>query len=179
MLDALKKKLGIVPAKQEVEMKDSSAGQVDLTTSPEFTELAASFAAQTEQFTTLQTQFAELTEKFTTAETALAAANAALAEVEQARAQVVAEAHAVKMSARKAVVVATIGDVKADAFVAATEMLDDAAFEAVSSALAGSAALEADTTLFKDVGVEAQADTTKVVEESAEMKLLKQKYGAK
>lgn len=178
MLEKFKKLLGTnADAKDDTSEKlaDTAALQAELNDVNKQLEFLVAKFGNPEGMPSYDEVVAALTDITTKFETA----NAALAEVEQARASAVAEAHAAKMAARKAVVVATIGDAKADAFVAATEMLDDTAFEAVSSALAGSAAAEADTPLFNDVGVEAQADTTKVVEESAEMKLLKQKYGAK
>lgn len=106
-------------------------------------------------------------------------ANAALAAIAAEKAAMAAEAEAKRLAARKEKVEAAIGTEKAAGLLLATEGLDDAAFNAVVSALAGSVEAEAETELFKEVGVTAEADAAKVVTESAEMKILKQKYQSK
>ena len=143
----------------------------------EMAELKAQVETITEAFTEKLEQAAsalkEMTEKYE-------AAQAALSAIEAEKAGMVAAALAAKLAARKEKVVATIGTEKADALLAATENLDYAAFSAVVSALAGSVEAEADTELFKEVGVDAELDATKVEKESKEMKLLQEKYkGAK
>lgn len=129
---------------------------------------------------------AELGVQLETAQTALAemagkyeAAQAQLAAIAAEKAELVANAAAAKLAARKEKIVAAIGTEKADALMEATDALDDAQFNAVVSAMAGSVEAEAKTDLFKEVGVTAEADASKVNEESAEMKILKQKYAAK
>ncbi len=171
MLEALKKKLGITDEKNKIVLDANTITAETVKTLTEATEAALNdlSAAETllsEQVTTIAT----LTEQ-------LATAQAALAAVEGAKEAALAEAKAVKAAARKVVVVGAIGDAKADAFLAATQGLDDAAFEAVTSALVGGVAAEADTALFKEVGVDANVDPTKPpVAESGEMKILKAKY---
>lgn len=128
--------------------------------------VTAEFGAKLEE---AAAALAEMTAKFE-------AAQAELATLAAEKAEMVANARAVKLAARKEKVVAAIGTEKADGLMLATEGLDDAAFEAVVSALAGSVDAEAKTELFSEVGVAAEADAAKVVEESEEMKLLKQKY---
>jgi hypothetical protein len=124
----------------------------------------------------LATAVAALTDMTANFEAAQAALNALTAE----KAEMVVKAEAAKFTARKEKVVLAIGTEKADGLMLATQGLDDVAFEAVVSALAGSVDAEAETSLFKEVGVQASADTTKIVAESSEMKLIKQKYnGAK
>lgn len=124
----------------------------------------------------LATAVAALAEMTVNFEAAQAALNALTAE----KAELAAKAEAAKFTARKEKVVLAIGTEKADGLMLATQGLDDAAFAAVVSALAGSVDVEASTGLFQEVGVSATADTTKIVAESAEMKLIKQKYnGAK
>jgi hypothetical protein len=115
---------------------------------------------------------AALTDMTVNFEAAQAALNALTAE----KAERAAKAEAAKFVARKEKVVSAIGTAKADGLMLATQGLDDAAFDAVVSALAGSVDVEASTGLFKEVGVSATADTTKIVDESPEMKILKQKY---
>jgi hypothetical protein len=108
----------------------------------------------------------------------LEAAHAELAAIAAEKAELVATAAAAKLAARKEKIVAAIGTEKADALMVATGSLDDAAFEAVVSAMTGSMDAEAKSSLFTEVGVTAEADAAKVVEESAEMRILKKTYGA-
>lgn len=110
--------------------------------------------------------------------TALATATEALAATKAEAAQVAAAALATKMEARKEKVTSLLGTVRADALLQVTEGMDDAAFDAVVSALGIGAEAEAEAPLFKEVGVAAQADAA-VVTESAEMRILKQKFGKK
>jgi hypothetical protein len=126
---------------------------------------------------------AKLTADFAEAVSALAsmtanfeAAQAALNALTAEKAELAAKAEAAKFVARKEKVVSAIGSEKADGLMLATQGLDDAAFDAVVSALAGSVDVEASKGLFTEVGVSATADTTKIVAESPEMKILKQKY---
>jgi uncharacterized membrane-anchored protein YhcB (DUF1043 family) len=135
-------------------------------------EFEAFQATTTELVTQAEAVITDLTAK-------LGEATAALAAVEAEKAALAAEAEAKRLASRKEKVEAAIGTEKAAGLLAATENLDDAAFEAVVSALAGSVDAEASTSLFKEVGVTAEADAAKVVEESAEMKILKQKYQPK
>lgn len=114
---------------------------------------------------------AELTGKYEVA-------TAQLAAIAAEKAELVANAAAAKLAARKEKIVAAIGTEKSDALMTATEGLDDAQFNAVVSAMAGSVEAEAKTDLFKEVGVTADADASKVTEESAEMQILKKKYPA-
>lgn len=114
----------------------------------------------------------------------LESATSALAEMtgkyEAAVAQlaaIAADKAAAKLAARKAAVEAAIGTEKADALLLATQGLEDAAFDNVVSALVGSVDAEAKTGLFQEVGVTAEADASKIVAESAEMRILKQQYG--
>jgi hypothetical protein len=85
----------------------------------------------------------------------------------------------VKFAARKEKVVAAVGTAKADPLMAATETLDDAAFEAVMGALSASADTESNSKMFQEKGVTVEVVASQVTEESAEMKMLKKKYGAK
>lgn len=130
----------------------------------------------------LSAKFAELTEQFAELSGKYEQAQAALESLAAEKAEMIAAAQATKLEARKAQVVAAIGTEKADALMAATESLDDAAFNAVVSAMAGSVDTESKTALFQEVGVTAEVDAVQAVEagsESKEMKLLKAKYGVK
>ena len=137
------------------------------------TKLAADFAESQAALTAALTALAEMTTNYEAAHTAL---NIYIAE----KADLAVKAEVAKFAARKEKVVSAIGTEKADGLMLATQGLDDAAFDAVVSALAGSVDVEASKGLFAEVGVSASADTTKIVAESPEMKILKQKYhGAK
>lgn len=153
MLDAIKKKLGMTPVTEEAKMKDekpqASTPVVDNTAAMET--LQASFDAQAEQLAALTSQLAA-------AQAEVESARAAVAEVEKAKAEAIAQAKAVKMAARNEKIVAALGTEKAPGLMAATEGLDDKAFEAVVSALAGSVEVEAKTELFNEIGVDAKAE---------------------
>lgn len=130
-------------------------------------------AAETEQLTEAK---AALAEAATLIETLQAEVATLKGETEKA----VVDAETMRKNARLAKITEAIGTASAAALMAATEALDDAAFEAVVSALNGKTEAEAKSALFTEVGVAAEVDTTKVTtEESAEMKLLKAKYAQK
>lgn len=101
----------------------------------------------------------------------LEAANAKLAAVE---ASIAAKA----TEARRARISAAIGDSKVDAVMAATEGMEDAKFDAILAAMAGSIDAEASSKMFRDNGADVKS-TAPVVEESKEMKILREKYGVK
>lgn len=155
---------------QSVEIKAAHAALLD-----EYegfkAEANALIAHQDEQLLELQEQLAQAV---ATAEQLQSCFDAVVGERDALLEQIEEQ----RANARKEKIVAAIGTEKAGALFEATEGLDDAAFEAVVSALVGSVEVETKSELFKEVGVAAQADATKV-EESAEMRLLKQKYGAK
>ena len=168
MLDAIKKKLGIA----EMDVVEAIDAQAHAALAESFTKLQADFAEQTLVVEALTAKLVEASDAMASAASFIEAANTA-------KAAAIQEAKDMKMAARKAIIVANIGEGKADAFLAATEMLEDAAFEAVTGALAGSMEAEADTALFKEVGVDAKAETPTAVTESPEAVLLKKKYKAK
>lgn len=147
MLDAIKKKLGMdqVVKEKEPEMttenKQASA------------EMTAQLAELTEKFSAKEAELSALLEK-------TASLEAALKEAQEFKAKAEAEAKAVKMAARKTAVEANLGTVKAAEFLAATEALDDKTFETLCSAMATSLKAEAESPLFKEVGVDAKTDVT-------------------
>jgi hypothetical protein len=98
---------------------------------------------------------------------------------EAAAAQAAAEAAAAKLNARKEKIVAAVGTERADALMAATQALDDAAFDAIVSAMSLSVQIEAKTGMFAEVGATADANAAAPIEESPEMKILKAKYAQK
>lgn len=92
----------------------------------------------------------------------------------------VVDAETMRKNARLAKITEAIGTANADALMAATEALDDAAFDAVVSALNGKAVAEAASELFTEVGASVEADAAKIVaEESGTTKLIREKYAQK
>jgi hypothetical protein len=185
MLDALKKKLGVTQdAAPQADASDAVSLAVSVTDTEEFKQLLSDFGTLKAAHDSLAADLKAATElldetnaKLTAANEQLATAQAAVDATNAAKAAAEAEAHARKMTARKAAVVDVIGDAKAESFLAATEGLDDAAFQAVASALTGKAAAEATSALFTEVGVDGQVDATNPARtESKEMKLLREKY---
>lgn len=167
MLDKFKKLLGAAPeAEAVVEAPVVEAQAVE-------TALADDMQAKLAQLTVdIEVAAGALATMTANYEAAQGIINALTAEKAEAQ----AKADVAKFAARKEKVVAAIGTEKADGLMLATAGLDDAAFNAVVSALAGSVAVEASSKLFSEVGVAAEADAAKVVEESKEMALIKQRY---
>lgn len=155
MLNAIKKKFFNVASatSQEVTMVEpqTEQPQAAVPNTAELSALVAQMASQSDALLAVQTQFAELTSKYE-------GAVAALAEIEQAKADLIAEAKTKQLAARKVKVEATIGTAKSDAILAATESMDDAAFETIVSAFAVSLATESQSAMFTEAGVSAEAD---------------------
>lgn len=175
MLKNLQKALGLAPEapKTELSVETLQASLATLTADFEaFRAEADATAAQAEA------ALAALSAELSTAQAnALALANK-LAAVEAEKLAAVADAEAKRLTARKEKVEAAVGTEKSVALLAATEALDDAAFEAVVSALGTSLDAEAQSKLFNEQGADVQADKSVVVE-SAEARILKDKYGQK
>ncbi len=167
MLEAIRKKF-FATQKEEVEMSDPTKQEVaakELVEAVADTEMSSALAAATElnasQAAALAEQaalVAELTAKFE-------AAQAALAEIESAKAALIAEAAEAKLTARKEKVVEMIGTERADALLSATASMDDNAFDAVLIAMSVGSAKEADSVLFKEVGVAGEVEASKVDED--------------
>jgi hypothetical protein len=158
LLDDLKKKMGVKPVEtKEEEMNVEDKAQVELAAHEavvaELATLKASFEAQAAQLATAL-------EAIETVKAEAEAAKAALAAVAEEKAQAEAAAKAEKLAKRRAAVEANIGSDKADAFMDATKELDDTAFAAICSAMAGTAKAEAESELFKEVGVETKAEAS-------------------
>lgn len=176
MKDTLKRMLGLSPdtAKAEDTEKDVTMDALDTgavtpaadANAVDVAALQASLATAVSELADAQTKIAELSGLVAAATEFAAAKDKAALEA--------------KLSARKAKVTAALGTAKADAFMAATASMEDTAFDAVMSAMATTAATEADTALFKDVGVDAEVDQTKVsAETNGVMDYLTSKYGQK
>ena len=114
----------------------------------------------------LQTAVASLTEQLAAKDTQIAELSAlveAAAEYKAAQEQAVAEA---KVAARSAKLTDVVGTEQAAGLLAATSMLDEASFEAVVTAMSFKMKAEASSPMFKEVGVEGQANTEKLVTEA-------------
>jgi hypothetical protein len=174
MIDAIKKVFNKATAEKEVMSKEEV--QTDLAAPEMAAKLASTLEALATQAEALQALTSQLTEMSSLYE----AAQAALTAADVAKELLVAEAKEKRLAARKETIVASVGTAKADALLAATEALDDVAFNAVVGALSVSFEDEAKTVQFKEVGVSAVADPVKVAEagsaDSEESKILKAKY---
>lgn len=109
-----------------------------------------------------------------------------LANAQSAELQAQEQAKQLKTEARKNKIVEAVGTEKADALLAATEGLEDAAFEAVVKAMTVNLDAEAKTEAFQEVGKVAKPDAEAIDsiesdknKESDEAKLLKAKYKSK
>lgn len=173
MINAIKKAFN--GGKGTTEMKDQTA-KVELATDELVAQLSASqeaLASQSAEFSAVTEQLAKMTQDFQEVKAALDA-------VETAKKALVKEAHEKKMSLRKEKIVATVGTDKAEALMVATESLEDTQFEAVVQAMASTFVAEADTAMFKEIGVATkEADASKVEEVSSVETALKQKYSPK
>jgi hypothetical protein len=86
-----------------------------------------------------------------------------LAKAEAAKVKLETEAKLKKTAARQERVFAVIGEnEKATKLLSATEEMEDAQFEAIVSALAGSVEKEANSNMFKEVGVSSEATPTEI-----------------
>lgn len=135
---------------EDVTTMTDKEGQVVLTAETNAMELVSQLASATESLVTMQSQFAELTDKFEKAQ-------AALSEIEAAKQQLITDAAAAKLTARKEKLEATLGTEKSAEVLAATSTLDDVSFEAIASAFALSMDKEANSAMFKETGVAAEA----------------------
>jgi hypothetical protein len=175
MIDALKRKLGILPATvaeaadtakenetMDVKDKDAAALAAADTNAVDVAGLQASLASTVAELADAHTKITEL--------------SALVEAAKEFNAAQVAAALEVKTAARKLAVVNAVGTVKADALMAATASLEDSAFDAVMAAMTTTAAAEADTALFKEVGVDAEASTTSLADSNPVMDYLTAKY---
>lgn len=172
MLEELKKRLGIAQAQKDTG-KPAEGAAFSLEDLQEVldsnTSLEAAVASLTADLSAATAKVAEL-------QATLDAASAQLATAADAKAKAEADAKATKLEARKSKLVEVVGETRAAAFLAVADTLDDASFEAMTSALKGTMVDEAGKPLFNEVGVDANADTTKLGAETPEMKILREKY---
>lgn len=169
MLEKLKKQLGIIDTPVDMaELADVKS---------QLTQLQEALAGK-------DTELSDLAAKLATFEAEKAALEAALAtaiEHSQKLESDVKEAAekqlAAKLEARKAKLEATLGSEKVNAVFEATKELEDAAFNAVVTAMATSVEVEAQSELFKEAGVAGDAEPAK--EMTAEERILRAKYNVK
>lgn len=168
MLKKLQKYFNPASAEQQEEVK-TMAVENNAEMAAELKVAKETLVSQAADMQALTELVEELSAKFEKTQAALDAS-------EGAKANLVADAKAKQLATRKAAVEAAVGTEKAEALMTATETLDDIQFNAIVDAMAKSFDIETKGSMFKDVGVAATADATKVVEESAEMKLIRAKY---
>lgn len=131
--------------------------------------LTAQFATVSDALVANQAALAELNTKF-------ADAMSKLAEIEDAKAVLIAEAKNKQLAYRKEKVELAFGTSKAVDVLAATAALDDTQFESIISAMTSVANVEANSEMFIEIGVSAEA--TPAPEESREMQIIKAKQAA-
>ena len=163
MLDRLKKQLGIV----------------DAVASPELAEVQEQLAQLQSQFEGVQANLSDAVNTITTlsADKALATAIEHSQKLEADVKEAAEKQLAAKLEARKAKLEATLGSEKVNAVFEATKELEDAAFNAVVTAMATSVEVEAQSELFKEAGVAGDAEPAK--EMTAEERILRAKYNVK
>jgi aspartyl/asparaginyl-tRNA synthetase len=175
MKESLKRILGMAPV-----VEAEAAAQTNEAVSAVQAAFDAYKVETAEVLALMEGQLKESNASLATALTAVEALTAEVAELKTASEAAAALAANKRLDARKAALVATIGSVRADAMLAVVEKFDDAAFEAIVTALKVNGEVEDKSTMFTEVGATAGAtDVTKVEssgEETAEMKLLRKKY---
>lgn len=142
---------------KEAEMVEEQ-GQPELAAVEQTADLAAQASALMElkeQHESLSANFKELSTKYAEAQTALAQ----LSEVKEA---MVAQAAATELARRKESLEHAVGTVKAASLLATLEVLDNAKFDSVVSAMTVNLDAEASSTAFKETGVVAEADKAEV-----------------
>ena len=171
MLDKLKKQLGI-----------TESTNIDMV---ELDNVKAQLASLQEQFAAKELEMADVVAKFDAVVAEKAATEEALAtaiehaqQLEAAAKDLADKQLADKLAKRKELIVATVGETKADATFEAVKALDDAAFDTVVSALALSVEKEAKSEMFTETGITAEVDETKVTM-TAEERILREKYNIK
>lgn len=122
--------------------------------------LRTAVAAMTEQLAANATELSAKDDKIAE----LSALVAAATEFKAAQEKIAAEA---KVAARVSKLANVVGDEQAASLQAATAALDDAAFDAVVSAMTSKATTEAASPAFKEVGVEGAADAQKLAAEGS------------
>lgn len=171
MLDKFKKFLTAVEKEVTMTQENTQTPELSADLTAQLADVVAQLAEHETALSAANDQVAELSAKLGDALAKLAAADAAQAALE-------ATLKADKQASRKLAVVTAIGEAQADAVMAATEGLDDAAFTTVLSAFAASHEVEKKSPLFNEVGAAPAAEVPDVEEKSYEQKALEEKYRA-
>lgn len=160
MLDFLKKKLGAMPVTTEASQEATTTG--DLPEQPKEETMSDNKHVELAAHDAVLAQLAAVTADL---ESVKAATEAMKAEYEAklsayaaAEEQAKADALAAKMDARRKDVEAKMGTEKAAAFLSATEGMDDEKVDSFLQIFATNATAEANSEMFKEVGVETKAD---------------------
>jgi hypothetical protein len=156
--DTLKRVLALAGAPVQAEQKQE---EVEMTTN-----VAEGAVAHAEvDVAALQGAVTSLTELLAEKDAKIAELSAlveAATEFKAAQEKAAAEA---KAAARNAALVEVVGTEQAASLMAATAAMDDAAFDAVLSAMSFKAKTEAESPAFKEVGAEGATDQTKLAQE--------------
>ncbi len=165
MKSTLQRILGMTP----IPAKAETVKEVDMVTAVK---------ADAAELTTLQASFESLTAQFAESQNKVAELTTALSAFAEQKAAADALVHAAKMASRKEKVVLAVGTVKADSLMAAMAEMSDATFDAVTAAMTTTATAEAQSPLFKEVGVDGSADPAKLAAEAENgvMQYLKAQY---
>lgn len=135
---------------EEVPEMTTENAQADLATDNKMVaELTAQLASVTEAMTAMQTQLTQLAALNTQAQAALEAAEAD-------KANLAAQAEAKRLEARTSAITAAVGTSQLEALLAATDGMEDAAFDTIVGAMAKSFENEAQGTMFQEKGVAAE-----------------------
>lgn len=165
MLEKLKKQLGI-----------TDVANVDMAA---FENVKAELAQLQEQFNGVQAELSTVVARAAEEKAQLEAAlSTAIEHAQQLEASLKEQADKVladKLATRKNLIIEVMGETKAEATFEATKDLEDGAFNTVLNALKLSLEKEADSEMFKETGVSAEADSN-LVTESALAKSLRAKY---
>jgi hypothetical protein len=158
--------LGISQAPAQAESQTEGVEMTDVTTDANASTVSPELA---EQFAALQATVASMTEQLAINAVAMADKDSKIAELsaqveaavefKASQAKIAAEA---KVAARAAKLAEFVGDEQAASLQAATASLDDAAFDAVASAMSLKFKVEAKSDAFKEVGAEGATDQTKL-----------------
>lgn len=128
-------------------------GQVEMTETDQAAPTADTMAAELAE---LKANFAKVSEELGAAKEQLQQANEAVAAVAEQKAKAEADALQVKMDARLAKLKESVGDEQAESLMAATQDLDDAAFDKIANAVAATYDAEANSQMFTEAGIDAE-----------------------
>lgn len=127
-----------------------------------------------------ESQLSEATAALAEAATRITELEASLAVVAAEKQAAAESAEVARLALRQEKIVAAVGEgERADALRAATEGMEDAAFDAVLAAVGATFVAESKSALFTEVGVAAEADASKAMQSNGTRRILEEKYGPK